>query len=153
MLKNINPEELNNRSSNSENIDESQNINDDEQEPLCSFDISLNNGKKASLIIYEEDNYEQKVEDFCKKYKISPQDGKILLKRVKEELEISTNNNISTDNHSKSDNKPIEEINTNINENNINNNNMINNIPKKENLFLGNKNYVAKEGNKLDHIQ
>ena len=72
MLKNINPEELNNRSSNSENIDDSQNINDDEQEPLCSFDISLNNGKKASLIIYDEDNYEQKVEDFCQKYKISP---------------------------------------------------------------------------------
>ena len=111
MLKNINPEELNNRSSNSENIDDSQNINDDEQEPLCSFDISLNNGKKASLIIYDEDNYEQKVEDFCQKYKISPQDGQVLLKRVKEELELSSNNNISNNNItnnniSKSDNKP-----------------------------------------------
>ena len=157
MLKNINPEELNNRSSNSENIDDSQNINDDEQEPLCSFDISLNNGKKASLIIYDEDNYEQKVEDFCQKYKISPQDGQVLLKRVKEELELSSNNNISNNNItnnniSKSDNKTKEEINTNINKTNINNNNMINNMPKKENLFLGNKNYVAKEGNKLDHI-
>ena len=157
MLKNINPEELNNRSSNSENIDDSQNINDDEQEPLCSFDISLNNGKKASLIIYDEDNYEQKVEDFCHKYKISPQDGQVLLKRVKEELEISSNNNISNNNNSnnnisKNNNKPKEEINKNINKNNINDNNMINNIPKKENLFLGNKNYVAKEGNKLDHI-
>ena len=152
MLKNINQEELNNRNSHSENIDDSQNINDDEQEPLCSFDISLNNGKKASLIIYEEDNYEQKVEDFCKKYKISPQDGQILLQRVKEELEISSNNNNSTNNNSKSDNKPIEEINTNINKKHINDNNMINNIPKKENLYLGNKNYVAKEGKKLDHI-
>ena len=76
MLKNINPDELNNRSSNSENINDSQNIEDNEQEPLCSFDISLNNGKKASLIIFEEDNYK-------KKYKISAKNIKYLLKMGK----------------------------------------------------------------------
>ena len=150
MLKNINPDELNNRSSNSENINDSQNIEDNEQEPLCSFDISLNNGKKASLIIFEEDNYKKKVQDFCEKYKISPQDGKVLLKRVKEELEISSNND-----NSKIINKPTEEINTNINNNkNLNNNmsNMNNNIPKKGNLYIGNERYIPKEERKLDKI-
>ena len=150
MLKNINPDELNNRSSNSENINDSQNIEDNEQEPLCSFDISLNNGKKASLIIFEEDNYKKKVQDFCEKYKISPQDGKVLLKRVKEELEISSNND-----NSKIINKPTEEINTNINNNkNLNNNmsNMNNNIPKKGNLYIGNERFIPKEERKLDKI-
>ena len=69
MLKNINPEEMNNRSANSENIDDSQSQDENGQEPLCSFDISLNNGKKASLEINEGDNYEQKVKNFCEKYK------------------------------------------------------------------------------------
>ena len=125
MLKNLNPKELNNRSSKSENIEDSQDEND--EEPLCSFDISLNNGKKASLVIFEEDNYGKKVNDFCRKYKISPQDEKVLLKKVKEELEINTN--IDNDNNIiKNDNKPIERFNNNINNNNNYNNMIKNNI-------------------------
>ena len=139
MLKNINPEEMNNRSANSENIDDSQSQDENGQEPLCSFDISLNNGKKASLEINEGDNYEQKVKNFCEKYKISPQDGEVLLKRVKEEIDSNSNNNTNI-NDFKNNNKPIEEISNKFSE------------PLKENLYNGNRYYIPKEEKKLDHI-
>ena len=111
MLKNINPQELNNRSANSENIEDSQSIDENDIEPLCSFDISLNNGKKATLIINEGDNYEQKVNNFCQTYKISPQDAQVLLQKVKEEIELYSNIDNNNINHK--------------NNNNINNNNII----------------------------
>ena len=143
MLKNIKQEELNNRSANSENIEDSQSFDENNIEPLCSFDISLNNGKKATLIINEGDNYEQKVNNFCHTYKISPQDGQVLLKRVKEEIEMYPNiDNYNIDNN---------------NNNNVKYNNEINPEPqsgleKLQNLFLGNKDYIPKEKKKLDHI-
>ena len=57
MLKNINIEDdIQNNSKNSENIEDSITLEENDQEPLCSFDISLNNGKKASLLIYEGDD-------------------------------------------------------------------------------------------------
>ena len=52
---------------NSENVEDS--LSEDENEngvhPLINLNISLNNGKKESLAIYENDNVEQKVKDFC----------------------------------------------------------------------------------------
>ena len=155
MLKNINLQELNNRSANSENIEDSQSLDENDIGPLCSFDISLNNGKKATLIINEGDNYEQKVNDFCQTYKISPQDGQVLLQRVKEEIEMYSN--IDNDNINNKNNDNINNNNIINNNNNINYDYQINNIPqynnqKIENLSLGNKDYMPKEQKKLDHI-
>ena len=142
MLKNLKPEELQNHSENSENIEDSKSIDENEQEPLCSFDISLNNGKKATLEINEGDNYEQKVKNFCLNYKISPQDGKVLLQRVKEEIEMYSNNENEND------------VKNNNNINYVNKSNEIpsDNIPKKENLILGDKDYKANDQKRLDHI-
>ena len=85
MLKNINIEDdIQNNSKNSENIEDSITLDENDQEPLCSFDISLNNGKKASLLIYEGDDYKKKVINFCEKYKISPDDAQVLMQRVQE---------------------------------------------------------------------
>ena len=146
MLKNFNPEELKNISQNSENVDDSQSVEENGIEPLCSFDISLNNGQKATLVIKEDDNYEQKVNNFCETYKISPQDRQVLLQKVKEELEMYSN---VDKNNNKNDN------------NNINSKELINNeineepkdkIPNNRNLIIGNINYKPNEQKKLDHI-
>ena len=153
MLKNIGPEELKNHSQNSENIDDSQSQEENGIEPLCSFDISLNNGQKATLIIKEDDNYEQKVNTFCEEYKISPQDRQVLLQKVKEELEMysnvdNNNNDIKNDDNNK--------INNNINNKEFNNNERNeepkDKIPNNRNLIMGNINYIPKEQKKLDHI-
>lgn len=93
MLKNINIYIKNNKKK-TEDIKNTILINENIKEPLCSFDIALDNGKKVSLLIYEGDDYEQKVENFCKAYKIYPEDTKVLLKRVKEDLEIKSNSDI-----------------------------------------------------------
>ena len=50
--------------------------------------------KKSLYLIYEGEDYEQKVENFCKAYKIYPEDTKVLFKRVKEDLEIRSNSYI-----------------------------------------------------------
>ena len=156
MLKNINPQELNNRSANSENIEDSQSIDENDIEPLCSFDISLNNGKKATLIINEGDNYEQKVNNFCQTYKISPQDAQVLLQKVKEEIELYSNIDNNNNNHKNNNN--INNNNIIKDNNNINYDYKMNNIPqnnnnqKYENLSLGNKVYMPNESKKLDRI-
>ena len=73
--------------SNNENVNDSQNEEENIVEPLLNLNISLNNGQKTSLIIYDDKNMEKNVKDFCIKHKISPQDENLLLQRVKEELE------------------------------------------------------------------
>ena len=57
MLKNLNQYEDNN----SENIQETSNEEENEILPLVNLNISLNNGQKTCLSIYENDNVEQKV--------------------------------------------------------------------------------------------
>ena len=52
----------------------------------------MNNGQKKSLIIYENDNVEQKVNEFCLSNRISPSDKEVLLQRVKEEFETKSSN-------------------------------------------------------------
>ena len=61
-------------------------------EPLVSLDILLNNGKNEKFEIFEGDDIEEKVKQFCKNNKISPKEEKVLLKRVNEELEVKSNN-------------------------------------------------------------
>ena len=141
MLKNINIEDdIQNNSKNSENIEDSITLDENDQEPLCSFDISLNNGKKASLLIYEGDDYKKKVINFCEKYKISPDDAQVLMQRVQEELNI--NSNPDTMKYDKND---IEE--------NISNEGPQNKfIPETDRMGVQGQGFIAKEKNKLDHI-
>ena len=88
MLNNNNQIEDNN----SENVEESisEEENEDGVYPLINLNISLNNGQRKSLIIYEKDNIEQKVKDFCLTNRISPDDEEALLQRVKEELDTKS---------------------------------------------------------------
>ena len=121
---------------NSENVEES--ISEDENGiyPLVNLNISLNNGQKKSLIIYENDNVKGKVKEFCFTNRISPNDEEVLLQRVKEEL----------------DSKSIISKTGNFNFDNISNNK---NIEKPENRPISNNNfldYVPKEKNRLDQI-
>ena len=91
---------------NSENVEDS--INEDENGiyPLVHLNISLKNGQKKSLIIYENDNAKRKLKEICFTNRISPSDEDVLLQRVKEELDTRTINskngtfkygNLSTD--------------------------------------------------------
>ena len=122
----------------SENIEDSLNEENNNLNPLINLDLSLNNGKKASLSIYKGDNIRIKVNEFCKNHRISPKDEKVLIKRIRKELGItnSKNNFINQD-----DNQQTLPINKTIKESNIMQNN-----PQK---FID---YIAKEKNKLDHI-
>ena len=123
---------------NSENVEES--LSDEENEngvyPLINLNISMNNGQKKSLAIYENDNIEQKVKDFCTTYRISPNDQEVLLQRVKEELDTKSsysktgtfkNDNLSS---TKSIKGPKDS-------------------QRLSNIFLD---YVPKEKNRLEHI-
>ena len=141
MLKNINIEDdIQNNSKNSENVEDSITLDENDQEPLCSFDISLNNGKKASLLIYEGDDYEKKVINFCEKYKISPDDAQVLMQRVQEELNI--NSNPDTMKYDKND----------IKDNISNEGPQDKFIPETDQIGVQGQGFIAKEKNKLDHI-
>jgi len=125
---------------NSENVEESLNEDEDENEngvyPLINLNISMNNGQKKSLAIYENDNVEQKVKDFCLTNRISPNDEEVLLQRVKEELDSKSSNSKTAsfkyDNLSST--KSIKE--------------------PKDRQLMNNKflDYVPKEKRRLEHI-
>ena len=117
----------------SENVEDSFSDDNNSSDPIVKLDLSLNNGKKATLCIYEGDNINKKVNEFCKFHKISPRDEKILLQKVKEELETISQNDDTIQNNNHLTNTTKE----------YNNNNNIS--PK-------NMDYIAKEKNKLDHI-
>ena len=132
MIKNLDQEQDNDN--HSENVQDSQ--SDVENEPLVNLDILLNNGKKAKLSIYKEDNIKEKVKQFCKNNRISPKEEGILLKRVNKELE-------SNSNESQKEKKILESnlINKKIIESNNN--------QKIEPKILD---YIPNEKRKLDHI-
>lgn len=121
---------------NSENVEDS--INEDENGiyPLVHLNISLKNGQKKSLIIYENDNAKRKLKEICFTNRISPSDEDVLLQRVKEELDTrsinSKNGTFKYDNFSTDKN-----IKQKKNRQQINNN------------FLD---YVPKEQKRLDQI-
>ena len=124
-----------NEDNNSENVQSSS-----EEEngiyPLVNLNISLNNGQKTSLLIYENDNVEEKVHEFCLNNKISPNDQNLLLQRVKMELDTKTNTS-KTDTiqyENRSTNKTIDEPKDN------------------QQVFPKYNEYIPKEKNKLDHI-
>ena len=125
---------------NSENVEESLNEDEDENEngvyPLINLNISMNNGQKKSLAIYENDNVEQKVKDFCLTNRISPNDEEVLLQRVKEELDSkSSNSKIASFKYDNlSSTKSIKE--------------------PKDRQLMNNKflDYVPKEKRRLEHI-
>ena len=132
MLKNLNQYEDNN----SENIQETSNEEENEILPLVNLNISLNNGQKTCLSIYENDNVEQKVQDFCLKNRISPNDQKLLMQRVKSELE--TNFNTSKTDTIQYDNRSS---------------NKIIDVPKdKQQMYPRFMDFIPKEKNKLEHI-
>ena len=118
---------------NRENVVDSSSDDNNSSGPIVKLDLSLNNGKKTTLCIYEEDNINKKVNEFCKIHKISPTDEKILLERVKEELETNSQN-----------------------DNTIKNNNSLTNTIKEsnnnKNISPKNMDYTPKQKNKLDHI-
>ena len=120
---------------NSENIEDSIGQDENGIYPLVNLNISLNNGQKKSLEIYENDNAKRKVKEFCFTNRISPSDEEVLLQRVKEELGTkSTNSKNRTRNDNLSSDRNIEQ-------------------PKKtkqiNNNFLD---YIPKEQKRLDQI-
>ena len=118
-----------------ENIQDSQSEDENLNEPLINLNISLNNGKKTNLTIYEGENIEQKVKQFCLNNKISPKDEKILLEKVKEEIESKPPSQLETMNYdNRNTNKTIKEP-----------KDIQNIVPK----FMD---YLPEEKNKLDHI-
>ena len=92
MLKNNDQDD-----NNSENVQDSLSDNENDNEPMVNLNITLINGKNASLEIYEGDNIEQKVKNFCITNKISPNDEQKLLQRVKDELKNLETNNSQND--------------------------------------------------------
>ena len=132
MLTNLNDDFEDN---NQENIQDSQSEDENPNEPLINLNISLNNGKKTNLTIYEGENIEQKVKQFCLNNKISPKDEKILLEKVKEEIESKPPSQLETMNYdNRNTNKTIKEP-----------KDIQNIVPK----FMD---YLPEEKNKLDHI-
>ena len=120
---------------NSENVEESLSEGENGIYPIVNLNISLNNGKKESLVINGNDNFKEKVKEFCLANRISPSDEEVLLQRVKEELDTKSINKTGNFNYDNlSTNKNIEEP---TNGRPINNN------------FLD---YVPKEKNRLDQI-
>ena len=134
MLKNVGHEE--NIDNNNENVDDSLSDDENEMGPIINLKISLNNGKKASLEIYERDNIEEKVKRFCITNKICPNDEQKLLQRVKEELETKSND---------SQNDAIQYIQNSKNEKIKESNNMQEKNPR-------NIDFIPENKNKLDHI-
>ena len=134
MLKNSNDNNF--EDNNNENIQDSESEEENPNEPLLNLNISLNNGKTTNLSIYEGENIEQKIKQFCINNKISPKDEKVLMEKVKEELEIKSNSQLDTMN---------------------NDNNRITNKTVKEPKDIQNivpkfMDYLPEEKDKLDHI-
>ena len=65
MLNNKDKDQI--EDNNSENVEESlsEDGNENGVYPLINLNISMNNGQKKSLAIYENNNVEQKVKEFC----------------------------------------------------------------------------------------
>ena len=120
--------------SHSENIDDSLNEDEKRKQSLVNLDISINNRKKASLIIYEGDKIEQKVNNFCKNYRIAPYYKKMILNKVYEELDTNTNNSLN------------DTINNDLKNN-------ANKEPKEvQNIIPKFIDFIPEEKRKLDHI-
>ena len=120
------------------NDNHSENIEDSESEEEKKYRIFLYitiNGKEIPLKIYQIDNYEQEVKQFCKKNNVSSIAQQALLRKVEEELERKSNGseNISNKSYNYYSNKTVKE-------------------PKDTQTFAKSSSFKPKEKNRLEHI-
>ena len=123
---------------NESNGNHSENIEDSESEEEKKIRIILNitiNGKEIPLKIYDDDNFEQKIKEFCQKNNLSSKAQQDLLRKVEEELEHKSNGseNISNKSDNYYSNKIVRE-------------------PKDTQTFGKSISFKPKEKNRLEHI-
>lgn len=123
---------------NESNDNHSENIEDSESEEEKKYRIFFNitiNGKEIPLKIYQIDNLEQEVKQFCKKYNVSSIAQQALLQKVEEELERKSkgSENISNKSDIYYSNKTVRE-------------------PKDMQTFAKSSSFKPKEKNRLEHI-
>ena len=118
----------------SENVEESSNEDEKHKESIINLNISLKNGRQTSFILYDGENVEEKVKQFCENNRISPNFHQILIQKVNDELDIKPN---------------ISQNSININKISLNS---YNEAKDKYSLVLNDSDYEPEEKSLLEHI-